>query len=93
LHRPALNRADQRAIFERREAKPLDRVHAGAELIGGALAAVGAEGQIEQSLDVRGGDRGEGNEQAQWKRRSLPDGRGAFNFLQMNVKQIRVTVR
>src|SRR3546814_5492385 len=53
-HRPALDRADERAVPDQGEAERRDRRHAGADAIGGAGEAVGAESGVEQIFDRLG---------------------------------------
>jgi len=59
--RPALDRADQRAILDSGEAEAGDRIHALADAIGGSSKAVRSESGVEERLDCLRFDFG------QWK--------------------------
>src|SRR3546814_10436109 len=49
-HRPALDRPEERAILDEREAQRRDRRRAVAHLIGGSRVPIGAERTVEQLL-------------------------------------------
>ena len=49
--RPALDRPDQRAILDRREAQRRNRIHALPDTVGGSSKAIRPESEVEQMLD------------------------------------------
>ena len=49
--RPALDRADQRAILDEREAQRRHRIHALADAVGGSSKAIRSESGVEEILD------------------------------------------
>ena len=48
---PALNRADQRAVLDEREAERRHRIHAFADAVGGSSKAIRSESGVEERLD------------------------------------------
>ena len=79
-HRPALDRADQRAALDRREAQPPDRARGPAHLVRRPRMTIHAERAVEQRFDCGGIHGGEGDEIDQTgtfaqRRRALPSHR------------------